>query len=351
VVTAKEHVMTPKERVLRKLCGQDVDMTPTGCTTAYAVVELMKRCGHERPLADTDPAAMAGLALAGHTMAGFDWIKAMGWDITSISHALGCELGPPAIDAPYFIASHPWSAQEPGAWECPPDLLERGRFPAFKEQFRLLKAEVGDRVAIFGMSEGPFTCAANLMGTDAMLRATIKDAPRVEKALEITTEALVRVIKFAFGQGADYYCMADPTSGCDLLNPRSWARFVAPCIRRIVAEAPGPIVLHICGNIDKLLPDVCESGVAGISIEEKTELKLALETAHAKGVKVFGNVSSASALFMGSPQDCYDEAMAVLDSGVDFLTPGCGIAPASPLENVLQLRRARDSKFKAPVRV
>ncbi|MCL1940104.1 MAG: hypothetical protein FWG04_05530 [Desulfovibrionaceae bacterium] len=340
--------MNSKERVLRKLNGKDVDMTPVGCTTAYADVELMKRSGFERPLADRDPAAMAGLSLAGYRIAGFDWIKAMGWDITSLSEALGCELGPPAIDAPYFIASHPYEQRDINELDLPDDLLERGRFPAFKEQFRLLKEKAGDDIAIFGMSEGPFTCAANLMGTSNALRATLKDPQSIEKALAVTTEALIRVITFAFSQGADYYCLADPTSGSDLLNPRSWVKFVAPAMRKIVDAAPGPIVLHICGNTEKLLPDMCASGVAGISIEEKTDLKLAVEIAHAKGVKVFGNVSSSSTLFMGTPEACFAEAIAALECGVDFLAPGCGIAPASPLENILQLRRARDAKFNAP---
>ncbi|NSW85047.1 MAG: MtaA/CmuA family methyltransferase [Syntrophobacteraceae bacterium] len=333
--------MKPKERFLRRLKGQDVDKVPAGCTTAYGVVDLMKRCGCERPLADVDPACMAGLSMAGHTIAGFDWVKAMGWDITAVSEALGCTLGEPAIDSQYYIASHPF-AQSIENLECPRDLLSRGRFPAYREQFRLLKEKVGNDLVIFGMSEGPFTCAANLVGTDRMMRATIKEPTFVEKALDVTAEALIQVIRFAFSNGADYFCMADPTSGGDLLSPKSWERIVSPVIRRIVNAVDGPIVLHICGNIDKIIPSMCETGIVGISLEEKTDLKAAIETARARGVRVFGNVAAASTLFMGTEEDCYREAMAALESGVDFLAPGCGIAPNSPLENVLQLRRARD---------
>jgi [methyl-Co(III) methanol-specific corrinoid protein]:coenzyme M methyltransferase len=340
--------MKPKERVMRRLKRQEVDMTPVGCTTAYGALCLMKASGYERPLADHDPVAMAGLALAGYTIGGFDWIKAMGWDITAVSEALGCELGKAAIDVQHFIATHPFESRSLDELECPPDLLSRGRFPAYKEQFRILKEKVGDEVAIFGMSEGPFTCAANLMGTSKMMRSTIKDPAGVEKALAVTTEALIQVINFAFSQGADYYCMADPTSGSTLLSPRSWDRFVKPVMTRIVERSNGPIVLHICGETDKIIPSMCETGLAGISIEEKADLKLALEVAHAKGVAVFGNVAAATTLFMGSPEECYKESQTALECGVDFLAPGCGLAPASPLENVLAMRKARDDKFKAP---
>jgi len=333
--------MTPKERFLRRLNGQDVDMTPVGCTTAYGAVEIMRKCGYARPLADTDPVAMAELALAGHTVAGFDWIKAMGWDITSVSQALGCSLGEPEIDLQYCISSHPFE-ESIDALDCPDDLLARGRFPAYKEQFRILREEAGQAVVIFGMSEGPFTCAANLVGTTKLLRATMKEPKLVKKALDVTVKALIEVINFAFSNGADYFCIADPTSGCDLLNPKAWASFVSPAVKQIVENVSGPVVLHICGNTDKIIPLMCDTGIAGISIEEKTDLKLALDVAHSKGVKVFGNVSASSTLFIGTPQDCYREAWAALEAGVDFLAPGCGLAPNSPLENILQMKKARD---------
>ena len=85
--------MTLKERVLNRLQGKEVDKTPVGCTTTYGVVDFMKKCGYERPLADTDPQAMTELAMAGHTYGGFEWVKAMGWDIAALSEALGCETG------------------------------------------------------------------------------------------------------------------------------------------------------------------------------------------------------------------------------------------------------------------
>lgn len=337
--------MTLKERFMKRLEGKDVDMTPVGSTTAYGVVELMKQCGAERPLADVDPHAMAQLALAGHRYAGFEWIKAMGWDITSVSHAMGCALGEPAIDRPFFIKTHPFRESQDGL-DCPDDLLDQGRFPAFKEQFRILKEEVGDDLAVFGMSEGPFTCAANLIGTEKFMKMTLKETAKVQGILEITLEAVVRAINFAFSQGADYYCLAEPTSGTELLSPRLWERLVLPMLENLVRRASGPIVLHICGNTDKLISLMCQTGVAGISIEEKADLKNAVEVAHQNGVAVFGNVSSASSLFMGRPEDCYAEARAALENGTDFLAPGCGIAPGSPLENILQLRKARDDYFQ-----
>jgi uroporphyrinogen-III decarboxylase len=42
----------------------------------------------------------------------------------------------------------------------PANFLEKGRFPLFKENLKLLKKKVGEELAMFGESEGAFTCAA-----------------------------------------------------------------------------------------------------------------------------------------------------------------------------------------------
>ena len=338
--------MTLKERFWNRFTGKDVDMTPSGCTTTYGVVALMKECGYERPLADTDPVALSELALAGHQYGGFEWVKAMGWDITGLSDAMGCQLGTPKIDRQYYIEAHPYADGIEGL-EFPSDFLERGRFPAYKEQFRLLKEKVGDELVIFGETEGPFTCAANLVGTEQFMKWIYKKPDNVTKVLEVAKEAAVAAENFAFDNGADYYVFAEPTAGPALLMPKFFEKLVQPVLKEVVDRAKGPVVLHICADTDSIIEMMCETGVAGISIEEKADLKRAVEIAHQKGVKVFGNVATASTLFEGTPEDVHKEATAALENGTDFLCPGCGIAPRSPLENLVQMKKARDDYFKA----
>jgi [methyl-Co(III) methanol-specific corrinoid protein]:coenzyme M methyltransferase len=336
--------MNLKERFLNRLNGKDTDVTPVGCTTTYGMVDLMEKCGAARPLADTDAEAMAALALSCGE-AGFEWVKAMGWDITPMSEAFGCELGTPQIDLQYYINAHPFADSLDGL-DYPDDFLQRGRFPTYKEQFRILREKVGDEKAIFGESEGAFTCAANLVGTESFMKWAFKRPKDVEKVLEVTKQAIIDVINFAFENGADYYVMAEPTAGPALMSPRLFKKFVQPMLKDIVDKANGPLCLHICGNTDMIIPMMCETGVTGISIEEGADLKKAVEVAHPYGTRVFGNVATATTLFMGTPEECYKEAFAALENGTDFLCPGCGIAPRSPLENLLQLKKARDDFFK-----
>ena len=71
-----------RERFWNRFTGKEVDMTPVGTTNTYGVVALMKQCGYERTFADRDPVALTELGYSVHKYAGFEWVKAMGWDIT-----------------------------------------------------------------------------------------------------------------------------------------------------------------------------------------------------------------------------------------------------------------------------
>jgi [methyl-Co(III) methanol-specific corrinoid protein]:coenzyme M methyltransferase len=338
--------MSLRERFWNRFTGKDVDMTPAGCTNTYGVVDLMKKCGYERPLADRDPVAMTELGLAGHKYAGFEWVKAMGWDITILSEVFGCELGPAQIDIQHCIKSHPY-ADGIEKLEFTSNFTERGRFPVYKENFRLLKEKVGDKLVIFGHSEGAFTCAANLVGVEQFMKWCFKDPEKVEKTLEVTKEAAIAAANFAFDNGSDYFLFGEPTAGPALLSPRFFKKFVVPIEKEIFSRAKGPIVLHVCGPADPIIEMMCDTGVVGIGIEEKVDMKRAVEIAHKKGVKVFGNVATATTLFNGTPEECYKEATAALENGTDFVCPGCGIAPRSPLENLQQIKKARDDYFKS----
>jgi len=143
-----------KKRFLDRLHGLEVDRTPVGSTTTWAVVALQEACGSFRPEADADPRAMFGLAMAGPKYAGWEWVKAMGWDIVPLSEAMGVELGPPTRETQYYVKGHPYAETLEGL-DFPSDFLQRGRFPVYREQLRLLKEEVGDEMVIFGESEAP----------------------------------------------------------------------------------------------------------------------------------------------------------------------------------------------------
>ena len=51
-----------------------------------------------------------------------------------------------------------------------------------------------------------------------------------------------------------------------------------PLERKIIGQMAGPVVLHVCGDTDLIVDQMCETGAAGISIEEKTDLRRAVRS-------------------------------------------------------------------------
>jgi [methyl-Co(III) methanol-specific corrinoid protein]:coenzyme M methyltransferase len=266
----------------------------------------------------------------------------MGWDITALSEALGCRLGQPSIDRQLSIKNHPFTDRLQDL-AFPKDFLDRGRFPVYKKHLDLLTKKVAGKLVIFGETEGAFTCAANLVGIEQLLRWCLRNPDYVLQLFEVTKRAAVAAANFAFENGADDFVFAEPTSSPALLGPDLYERFVLPLETEIIREISGPVALHICGNTDSIVGFMCDTGAAGISIEEQTDLKRAVEIAHSKGVRVFGNVANST--LSRTPAEVYSEATTSLQNGTDFLCPGCGISPNTALENILQLKRARDDYF------
>ncbi|AAM05563.1 uroporphyrinogen decarboxylase family protein [Methanosarcina acetivorans] len=54
------------------------------------------------------------------------------------------------------------------------------------------------------------------------------------------------------------------------------------------------------------------------------------------------SVSTSMTLFRGGPEDVEKEAFPCMESGVDILAPGCGLAPETPLKNLKALVEARN---------
>ena len=87
----KDLNMTPKQRVLCALNGEDVDRPPVSNPTSVATVELMDYVGAPFPDACRDANLNAQLAITGYTELGFDSIAPY-FSIIQESSALGCEM-------------------------------------------------------------------------------------------------------------------------------------------------------------------------------------------------------------------------------------------------------------------
>ena len=164
----KDLNMTPKQRVLCALNGEDVDRPPVSNPTSVATVELMDYVGAPFPDACRDANLNAQLAITGYTELGFDSIAPY-FSIIQESSALGCEMQWEQKDNwPTVRMNNPiWKTKND--IKIPSGFLEHSDNVAITRSINILKDQVKDEVAIFGKTMGPWTLAYHVFGVEPFL--------------------------------------------------------------------------------------------------------------------------------------------------------------------------------------
>ena len=190
----------------------------------------------------------------------------------------------------------------------------------------------------------PFTCAARILGAEAIMLATIEDSDRLGELIKFSTEFIWSIIEPILShkdiQGA---LMADPMASGDLISPDTFRTFAAPGLKELVGriKAKGKYaMIHICGDTTGILEDIVDIGPNCFSIDQKVDLKKAKKILGGK-VCVAGNVSPSGAFLSGTPEEVIKEANSCIQKwgkgGGFLLTLGCDFPKHVPIDNVKAL--------------
>ncbi|WP_440954759.1 methylcobamide:CoM methyltransferase MtaA [Methanosarcina sp. Mfa9] len=337
-----------RKNFLNALQGKTVDRVPALSVTQTGTVELMDLTGAYWPEAHSDPEKMAALALAGHEIAGLEAVR-YPYCLTVLAEALGCEIRMGTKGIQPSVLSHPFS-KSPEGLEVPEDLLERGRIPALLEATKILKARTGgeagkEEVPLIAGMEGPSTVFSHIAGINDYLVWFMKKPDYVARFMEVCTDICIEYANSLFEHGADVLCVPDGgLVATDLMPPKA-LDLLKPSFTRLCKETRGPVILHICGDVERSLHSLSECGFDAISIEEKVSIRAA-KAAIEDRARVIGNIAPSSTLLFGTPEAVKAEAKQCLSDGVDILAPGCGIAPMTPLANMRAIVEARDEWYE-----
>ncbi|MEM0332342.1 MAG: MtaA/CmuA family methyltransferase [Archaeoglobaceae archaeon] len=321
--------MSPKRRVLAALMRGSVDYTPASSATTLGIRDAMAVFNAYYPTVHKDPEKMAKLGASLWELAKLE-VARVPFCLTVVAEAMGCGINWGTEVRQPSVSKHLPIDQI----KLPDDLLERGRIPVVRESIKILRKSVGDFLPILVGFEGPFTLAGHLVGTEKLLGMCITEPNKVKEILDVATEALIIVLKDMIKAGADYYVIPDPTAAPDVLDPSMFKEFVVPKHLEITENVGAPSILHICGDVKKILPHMAECGYNGLSIEEVVDL-LEARKIIGEDIALVGNVSTKKTLPFGKPEEVKAEAFKALESGVDILAPGCGIPPITPLQNIV----------------
>jgi [methyl-Co(III) methanol-specific corrinoid protein]:coenzyme M methyltransferase len=214
----------------------------------------------------------------------------------------------------------------------PSDALTRGRLPVIQQAIANLKQDIGDEVVISGMIPGPYTLLLLLVEPGRLFMEMKKQPDAVKQVLEQLSYFLAQVAHAYKNAGADFITIHDMGGSPGFIGPAKYEQFVFPAEKQLIQELPKPCVLSVCGNTNKSMELLAQTGADAISVEQTNDLaasrKILTDTL------LFGNIDPVATLWQGDEAHIREAVRGAKEAGVDALWPGCDLVPMTPIQNL-----------------
>ncbi len=328
--------LTPKERVLKFLNGEDVGLPPMFSGMGNIITPVLDKYGIVFSRAHRNPELMAKAAAGMYKEFGFE-CAVVPFDLGVEAEALGAKMNYyDEVEGLLYPTIKEKSVKTIDDIRIPADIENAGRIPVVTEAIRLIRKELGDEVAIGTYVLGPFTLAGQVKELDELLEESFLEPEKTNKMLEKLSEFIIKVAWIYKGAGADYFTLREMGATSDVLSPKSFKSLIKPHQIRIVSEMPRPCILHICGDTNSIVQDMADCGANAVSVDQKnciaeTRKKLGSESI------ILGNLDPIKVLHKGKPEDVKPAVTESFKGGASAVWPGCDIWPEVPKSNMEEL--------------
>lgn len=335
IIKRRHNEMNPKERAAAMAKGEAVDRLPCNPNVANGVARVY---GCKISEFNTDAKTLAEAQIASYRYFGYDSVRIF-TDLFTWCEAMGAKVKFPDDDTADLL--------EPAIHDVkdierlrPADPYKDGRLPIHVEAMKYLIDSVGDEVGCSGGVVGPFTNAFFLMGVDNTLKMLTKNPEAVHRLCRVSLETSKNFAAAVLDLGLTP-TISEPMSSCTVVSPRVFREFSAPYLKELVdfiKDRGAGVVMHICGQTNKIWRDIADMGVSGFSIDNVASL---MDCKHTIGnqVKIMGNVDPGSIMYSGTPldvrlktleglRDCYDSPKGYMPMS------GCSLPVETPFENI-----------------
>ena len=214
----------------------------------------------------------------------------------------------------------------------PSDALTSGRLPVIQQAIANLKQDIGDEVVISGMIPGPYTLLLLLVEPGRLFVEMKKEPGAVNQVLEQLSHFLAQAGAAYQSAGADFITIHDMGGSPGFIGPAKYEQFVFPAEKQLIQELPKPCVLSVCGNTNKSMELLAQTGADAISVDQTSDLaasrKILTDTL------LFGNIDPVATLWQGDEAHITESIRGAKQAGVDALWPGCDLVPMTPTQNI-----------------
>ena len=325
----------PRERLLRKFEKKEVERSPVICPGGMmnsAIVEIMNATGHTLPAAHTDAALMADLVEDFTRYTGFENLG-VPFCMAVEAEALGSEINfgtlecEPKIQKERYASVADVPVFSAGVMEKAPRAI------AIADAISILSKRNPD-VPTIGSLTGPVSTSASLVDPMPFLKQLRRDRENSHRVLENVADRLIDYAAMMIETGASAISIADPTATGEILGPKMFEEYAVRYLNRVVdgIHALGvPVIVHICGKMDMVVPQVAQLHADAISVDAFVSLKKIKESI--PDATTMGNLSTITLQF-GTPDKVQRMAERLIEDRIDILAPACGLSTSTPLDNI-----------------
>jgi uroporphyrinogen decarboxylase len=327
--------MKPLERFAAYGKGEDIDRLPcvpiVGNTAARVIGVKVSQFRENGQL-------IADAQIAAYRKFGYDVIRVF-TDLYTLAEAMGSRVHYPEDETAYLESPAITTVEEISRLQ-PVNPQQNGNLPSHLEAMKRVVEAVGQEVPVTGALTCPFTTASFLIGTENLVRLTLKNPAAVHQLCEVALESALHFAEAVMAVGCTP-SLTDPMSSSTVIGPRQFMEFSYPYLKRLVDFIHGhgkAVTLHICGKTDRIWQAMVDAGADCISIDNAASLAKARETVGDQ-VRLMGNVRPSEVMLQGTVADVRQAVFDCVAQAGDnprgyVVASGCSLPTETPFANI-----------------
>jgi [methyl-Co(III) methanol-specific corrinoid protein]:coenzyme M methyltransferase len=324
--------LTPKQRLLATLRKSRTDRPPVCCVGGMmnaAIVEIMQKTGHTLPEAHTDPGKMADLAQDVQAHSGFENFG-VPFCMTVEAELLGSDVNLGTLACEPKIAKENFPSVSQVDFRDVQTMAHAGRIEVVVDAAGRI-ARAHPDIPVIASLTGPVSTAASVVDPITFYKELRKNPAGAERMLDYVTDLLVAFAERLVKNGVSAIAIGDPSATGEILGPKMFEAYAVRYNNRFAdrVHALGvPFILHICGEMNAvrhLLPLLRCDALSTDALVSLPRLK-----ADYPSITTMGNVSTF-ALEWNDGDRIRHITRALVDRGVDIISPACGLSTATQI--------------------
>ncbi len=318
-----------RQTYLDAVLNRQPDCAVFGTPTSIVCQDLMKEVGVTFPQGHTDPENMFQLALAGHTILGFDNVMPL-FSVCHEAAAMGCNVNwgnenmMPESGKPIFKTSEDIV--------IPDNLLTSPGCSVPLKAISMLKKELADDAAVCGKVFGGWTQGYHYFGVEKFLMMTVAEPGHTQRILDKLLPVTIAFANAQIDAGADCILIADHATS-DLCSPMAYEQFLKPMHSKLADEIDCPTLLHICGNTKDRIEYIAQTGIDCFHWDTKSGTSKEMKKLAGDTLSLNGGISNYK-LLRETPDDIIAQVQKAKEAGMNIIGPECAIPLQTPLENL-----------------